>query len=113
MRIMNICAALSGAAALIMLAVTHHMRGDADYAFVLMAAVAQLGAAAAGLAIANRTGLVNAVAGALMLGGADLFAAEICLSTFNDSHPFHMLAPIGGAAMILGWIVLAFARPGA
>ena len=56
MRWLNIFAALSGAAALAALASLRHLHADADFNAVLMAAVAQLSAAAAGLAIANRSG---------------------------------------------------------
>ena len=111
MRALNIAAALSGALSLAMLAVAHHaLSGDPDIAFVYLAAAAQLSAACAGLAIANRAGRLNAIAGALIVGGAFLFAAAIHLGAFKV-HALHALAPIGGAAMIAGWITLAFARP--
>jgi uncharacterized membrane protein YgdD (TMEM256/DUF423 family) len=110
MRIINIVSALSGACALLMLGVSHHMlAADPDVAFVYMAAAAQLSAAIAGLAIANRTGKLNLIAGALLLGGATLFAGTIYLGAFHV-HALHALAPVGGAAVILGWITLAFAK---
>jgi uncharacterized membrane protein YgdD (TMEM256/DUF423 family) len=111
MRLLNIAAAASGAFALVMLAVTHHLlRGQPDFTFVLLAGISQLSAAAACLAIANRAGRLNAIAGALMLGGAFLFAGEIFLSAFHF-HGLWFMAPIGGTAMIAGWITLAFAKP--
>lgn len=113
MRWINIFAALSGVVALTMLAASHHLRSNPDFSFVLIAALAQLSAAAACLAISNRSGRLNLVAGALMLIGAGLFAGEIYWSSFDDNHPFHMLAPVGGSLLMLGWIVLAFTKPSA
>jgi uncharacterized membrane protein YgdD (TMEM256/DUF423 family) len=112
MRLLNVFAAASGAAALVMLATTHHLRGDADYSFVLLAGLVQLSAAAAGLAIANRAGRLNAIGGGLIVAGAALFAGEITLSAYHF-HALGLLAPIGGGMSIAGWIVLAFAKPGA
>jgi uncharacterized membrane protein YgdD (TMEM256/DUF423 family) len=112
MRLLNIFAALSGALALAMLAVAHHaLAADPDVSFVYLAAGAQLAAAAAGLALANRTGRLNLICGALIVGGAALFAGVIYLGAFRF-HAVHALAPIGGGAMILGWVGLAFAKPG-
>ena len=113
MRILNIAGGLSGACALIMLAAAHHLvrAGDPDISFVYLAAAMQLSAGLAGLVLAGRTSQLNLIAGAMILGGATLFAGVVYLSMINDNHPFHMLAPIGGALVILGWIVLAFAKP--
>jgi uncharacterized membrane protein YgdD (TMEM256/DUF423 family) len=113
MRWMNIVAALSGAAALMVLAAAHHLGGGSDFNNVLIAALAQLTAAAAGLAVSNRSGLLNEIAGALLLLGGNLFAGEIYFSSFHDDHSLAFLAPIGGAMLIGGWVLLAFARPGA
>lgn len=112
MRVLNAVAGLSGACGLIMLAASHHLLAGSEGApFVMMAAIAQLSAGAAGLAIATHAGRLNLIAGAMILGGASLFAVEIYLISFNVSEATHMLAPIGGGVMILGWIVLAFAKP--
>ena len=111
MRWLNIFAALSGAAALGALASLRHLHADADFNAVLMAAVAQLSAAAAGLAIANRSGRLNAIAGTMILSGALIFAGEIYLGAFAGNHAFVMAAPIGGGLMILGWLTLAFENP--
>jgi uncharacterized membrane protein YgdD (TMEM256/DUF423 family) len=110
MRVLNICAALSGALALIALA-ARHARHDADINTLMLAAIAQLSAAAAGLAIANRAGRLNAVAGAIILGGAFIFSGEIYFGAYTGNHSLIMLAPVGGTLMILGWIVLAIAKP--
>ena len=110
MRVLNICAALSGALALIALA-ARHAKPDVDITTLMLAAIAQLSAAAAGLAIANRAGRLNAIAGAIILAGAFIFSGEIYFGAFTGNHSLIMLAPVGGTLMILGWIVLAFAKP--
>ena len=112
MRWLNICAALSGALALIALA-ARHARPDADVSTLMLAAIAQLSAAAAGLAIANRVGRLNAAAGGALLGGAFMFSGEIYFGAYTGNHSLIMLAPVGGTLMILGWIALAIAKPGA
>lgn len=111
MRWLNIFAALSGAAALIALASERHLNADADLNTLMMAGIAQLSAAAAGLAIANRASRLNAIAGGLILTGAAIFAGQIYFGAFTGNHAFIMVTPIGGALMILGWVALAFARP--
>lgn len=115
MRMMNICAALSGLIALAMLVAAAHPLRDAlqavDLDRVKLGAFVQMGAACAGLAIANRSGRLNAIAGALILGGAALFAGVLYVISLTGSQRLAMLAPIGGAALILGWAVLAFAKP--
>lgn len=114
MRILNICAALSGALALVMLVIAAHVlpleAADADR--VRMGAYMQLFAAAAALAIANRVDRINLIAGALVLGGAALFAGALYTLAIAHARNVVMLAPIGGISMILGWLALAFARPG-
>jgi uncharacterized membrane protein YgdD (TMEM256/DUF423 family) len=112
MRWLNVIAALTGAAALMMLAAAHHLEHDSDFNNVLVAGLAQLSAAAVGIAIANRTGMLNEIAGALILLGANIFAGEIYMSSFQGNHGFAILAPVGGALLIGGWVLLAFAKLG-
>lgn len=119
MRILNVFAALSGFLALTMLAVSTHVGTDipeiaADFARAAerlrIAAFVQLGGAVAGLAIANRTGRLNMVAGTLILAGAAIFSGAIyVLALFEIRLP--MLAPVGGITLLIGWLVLAFAKP--
>lgn len=116
MRLINIAAALSGFAALGMLVAAAHPLRDAlqapDLERIKLGAFVQLGAACAGLAIANRTGLLNSVAGAMVLAGAALFAGTLYAISLTGAHgPLVALAPIGGATLILGWAVLIFAKP--
>jgi len=112
MRLLNIFAALSGALALIMLVLVAHVLAlePADADRLRLGASMQLFAAAAGLAIANRAGRLNLVAGAMILGGAALFAGA--LYALALMHAGAVLAPIGGVTLIAGWIILAFAKPG-
>lgn len=115
MRWMNVAAALSGLVALVMLVAAAHPLRDALTPEALerikLAAFVQLGAACAGLAIAGRTGRLNAIAGALILAGAALFAGTLYAISLTGSQSFAMAAPIGGSTLIVGWAVLAFARP--
>ncbi len=109
MRIVNCLAALSGAGGLITLALAHHaFSGVSDANFLYLAAGALLSSGAGGLAIASRGGRIALVAGLLMTGGACLFATVIWLGAMH-MHAVHMAAPVGGGAMIAGWIVAAFA----
>jgi uncharacterized membrane protein YgdD (TMEM256/DUF423 family) len=112
MRLIHICAALTGAAAFTLLALAHHAHGgEPNFSFVVMAALAQISAAASGLTIAQHTSRLAAIAAAMILLGANLFAGVIYLSAFYDNHPLHALAPIGGGLLILGWLTLAFSAP--
>lgn len=114
MRILNIFAALSGALALVMLALTAHALDLAppDAERVHLGGFIQLGAAAAALAVANRSGRLNLVAGAMILAGAALFAGALYALALTHARAFAMLAPVGGATLILGWLVLALAKSG-
>lgn len=115
MRSVNIAAALSGLLALAMLVAAAHPLRDAlqplDLDRVKLAAFVQMGAACAGLALANRSGLLNAIAAAMILGGGALFAGTLYAISLTGSHAFALLAPVGGSTLILGWLVLAFAKP--
>jgi uncharacterized membrane protein YgdD (TMEM256/DUF423 family) len=116
MRVLNIGAALSGLIALAALIYAAHalrVAPDEDLANAVerikLAAFIQLGAAAAGLAIANRTGRLNMIGGALILAGAAIFAFTLYgVSMFGTPAA---LAPVGGITLLIGWAVLLFAKP--
>ncbi|MEZ6023757.1 MAG: DUF423 domain-containing protein [Hyphomonadaceae bacterium] len=115
MRVLNILAALSGLAALVMLVLAAHafqsiMDAEA-IARVQLGAFMQLGAATAGLAIANRSGRLNLIAGLMILIGAALFSTTLYLISLTGERWFALMAPIGGITLISGWAVLLFARP--
>jgi uncharacterized membrane protein YgdD (TMEM256/DUF423 family) len=113
MRGLNIAAALSGAIALIMLVIASHALHPApeDLERIHLGAFIQLIAAAAALAITSRNGVLNLIAGAMILGGAALFAAALYILAITHSSALIMLAPIGGITLIAGWVVLALTKP--
>lgn len=115
MRLLNVFAALSGVAALVMLVLAAHALQPApdDLERIQLGAFLQLGAAAAGLAIANRSGRLNLIAGVIILAGAALFSGTLYTLAITHSRAIVMLAPVGGITLILGWLTLAFAKPGA
>ena len=112
MRALNIAAALSGALALAMLALSAHALSGEGAERVLLDGFIQLSAAAAGLAISNRAGWINFAAGALILAGAAVFAGVLYTISLTHDRSLAMAAPAGGFALILGWALLAFAKPG-
>lgn len=115
MRILNIIGALNGACALIVLAAAMHLgRGLInEHAFdtMRMAAYLQIGCGAALLAIANRSGQLNAIAGGMIGSGAAVFAGALYAGVVSGIEALFYGAPIGGLLMIAGWITLAFAKP--
>lgn len=115
MRLLNAFAALSGFIALVMLTIAAHALRETltpeDVERIHLAAYLQLGAAAATLAIANRTGRLNLIAGVLMLAGAALFACVLYALAITGPHALTFFAPIGGIMMMLGWLLLIFAKP--
>lgn len=115
MRWMNIAAALSGVLALVMLVAASHALRDTLTPEALerikLGAFIQLINAAVGIAITNRDGGLNAIAGAMILGGAGLFAGVLYALSLTGSQSVAMLAPVGGVTLIFGWLVLAFAKP--
>lgn len=115
MRLLNVFAALSGVTALVMLVLAAHALQPApeDLERIQLGAFLQLGAAAAGLAIANRSDRLNLIAGAMILAGAALFAGTLYTLAVTHSRAIIMLAPVGGITLILGWITLVFVKPGA
>jgi uncharacterized membrane protein YgdD (TMEM256/DUF423 family) len=113
MRLLNVFAALSGVLALVMLVIAAHaLQGTAqDVERIHIAGYIQLISASAALAIANRSGRLNLIAGVMILGGAALFAGTLYVRSLTHEHSFVVLAPIGGITLILGWLTLAFAKP--
>lgn len=112
---MNIIAAVSGVLALTMLVIASHALRETATPEALerikLGAFIQLTNAAACIAIANREGRLNAIAGAMILSGAGLFSGVLYALSLTDERGLVMLAPVGGIALILGWGVLAFAKP--
>lgn len=113
MRLLNVFAALSGVLALVMLVIAAHVIQSApeDVARVQSGGYLQLMSAAAVLAIANRSGRLNLIAGVMILAGAALFAGTLYALALTHQRSIVMLAPVGGITLILGWLTLAFAKP--
>lgn len=80
-----------------------------DHAAMLLVlhAAAAIGTVASSLHFERRA--LFRVATLLMLAGAVLFAASIVMLALYGVRLFPMSAPIGGSAMIAGWLVLALA----
>lgn len=115
MRALNIAAALSGVLALGMLvAAAHALVGvitPEAIERIKLGAFIQLASAAAGLAIVNRNGRLNLIAGVLILGGAAVFSGALYALSLSGARPVAAFAPFGGIAMLAGWLTLAFAKP--
>ena len=113
MRVLNIAAALSGLAALVMLAYAAHAMGETEaFRRIELAGFIQLFAAGAGLAVANRSGVLNLVGGALVVAGAAVFAGVLYALSLTGSVAVMMAAPIGAFTLMAGLLVLALAKPG-
>lgn len=115
MRLLNISAALSGFVALVMLVLAAHALQPApeDLDRIQLGAFLQLSAAAAGLAISNRSGRLNLIAGAMILAGAAVFAGTLYTIAITHSRALVMLAPVGGITLLFGWFALVFTKPNA
>lgn len=50
------------------------------------------------------------LAGSLLLGGSVLFAGTLYAMALGFPHWLGAITPLGGAGMIAGWLLLAFAR---
>lgn len=104
-------AALSGAAGVAEAAAAAHRVSDpllktsADFLIVNAAAVIALAAFATQAA---RKSWILAGATALFVGGLS-FCAELSVHALLGQRPAPLAAPIGGALMILGWLIAAVA----
>jgi uncharacterized membrane protein YgdD (TMEM256/DUF423 family) len=75
--------------------------------FLLMHAAAALAIVAVAMRAAHPAAFL--LAALVLLAGVSLFAGDIAARTLWGSRLFPMAAPIGGATMILGWLVLSAA----
>lgn len=48
----------------------------------------------------------------LIAGGTAGYSAMLYFIIFTGLHPFDPLVPMGGLAMLLGWIMVIFTKPG-
>lgn len=104
-------AGLVGAAGVALAAAATHvpkLQGTDPAAYLLILhAAAATGIVAASMHFERRA--LFRVSTLLMLAGSVLFAASLVMLTTTGTRLFPMSAPIGGSAMIAGWIVLAIA----
>lgn len=105
-------AGVFGASGVILSALGAHLSGrpllTTAAEFLLIHAVATL--ALAGLALAApRRGVWFLCGGALFLLGSALFCGDLTFRALLNVRLFPMAAPIGGAALISGWLSTAIA----
>lgn len=104
-----ICAGLSGATGVVMSAVAAHA---VDEAFISTAANMLLFHAGAFVAIAAysmlRRSFLLTIGFFLIAVGCTLFSGDLLLRVLAGVRAFPNAAPMGGSAMILGWIAVFF-----
>ncbi|VTZ27674.1 conserved membrane hypothetical protein [Methylocella tundrae] len=105
-------AGVAGAAGVILSAVSAHLSASplltTAASFLLIHAVATLALAALALAAPRRGGWFLCGA-ALFLFGSMLFCSDLAFRALLGVRLFPMAAPIGGSALILGWLSSAVA----
>lgn len=55
-------------------------------------------------------GAAARLAAALIAVGAALVMGMLAVIAFSRLHPFDAAVPLGGAAVLIGWLVITFAR---
>jgi len=100
-------AALSGALAVAAGAYGAHGATGQAAEWLRTGALYQMVHAVAVLALAGRAG---AAAGWALLGGSALFAGTLYAMAFGAPHWLGAVTPLGGVAMIGGWLLLALRR---
>jgi uncharacterized membrane protein YgdD (TMEM256/DUF423 family) len=105
--------ALMGAAGVAIAAAATHAGGGemgrtAAY-FLILHAAALLGVTACARSFVERPSAAFAllIAAACLGLGTIVFSADLAVLGFSGARLFPMAAPIGGSAMILGWLALA------
>ncbi|MCL2872025.1 MAG: DUF423 domain-containing protein [Betaproteobacteria bacterium] len=111
-RFLLLFAGLAGAAGVAFSALAAHgnypdlLKTCAD--ILLVHAPALIGVTAL-MRVANSPRRLLFLAGFLLVVGLALFCGDLACRVFEDMRLFPMAAPIGGGAMILGWVFLALA----
>lgn len=103
-RLFILAAGLTGAAGVALSAAAAHAGGGntgTAASMLLMHAPALL---AVGLAGARRPLKIGAT---ILLAGVVVFSADLLLRDYAGTRFFPMAAPLGGMAMIAGWLVIA------
>ncbi|MCI0468183.1 MAG: DUF423 domain-containing protein [Beijerinckiaceae bacterium] len=105
-------AGLTGAGGMILSAVAAHSVPDPRLhtaaTLMLLNGAAALAVSGLALAVPHRGKWFLAAAGVL-LSGSILFGGDLSLRVLYDTRLFPMAAPLGGALLILGWLVAALA----
>lgn len=106
-RILLFFGGLSGAAGVILSAAAYHGSNPMLQSAALICLAN--GPALIGLSIlAARTRMAMAT-GIIMIFGTALFAGDLVAKSYAGVSLFKMAAPIGGTAVILGWLMVAIA----
>ncbi|MFM7084599.1 MAG: DUF423 domain-containing protein [Hyphomicrobium sp.] len=105
-------AGIVGAWGVILAAVAAHLKSDplivtASHMFIFHAC-ALLSLAAWNGAYPIKTRIFD-YAAYMMLTGVILFGGDLCLRAFYNFTIFHNAAPLGGALIILGWVLISYA----
>ena len=106
-RILMFFGGLSGASGIMLAAAAYHGSSDILQSAALIC-LANGPALLALSLIAVRT-QVAAVSGVLIAAGTLLFAGDIAALNYLGSGLFRMAAPLGGTAIIAGWLIAALA----
>jgi uncharacterized membrane protein YgdD (TMEM256/DUF423 family) len=101
---LRIYAAFSAACAIVMGAMAAHWVHGVAQEWLKLGAQYQLVHAVAALVLAERA----RISAWILLVGASLFAFSLDALAFNIFLKAHIIVPIGGAAMIAGWLCLLF-----
>lgn len=76
-----------------------------------LASVSQIllvhGAVLVAIALHGSLTIALRLGAATLAFGATLFSADVALYVLKDTHLFSHAAPIGGGALIIGWLLLA------
>jgi uncharacterized membrane protein YgdD (TMEM256/DUF423 family) len=106
MTMLMVCAALSGAIAVMAGAFGAHGAGGEAAEWLKTGGHYQLVHAVAAIAVLSRPG--GAPSGWLFVGGGALFAGTLYAMALGAPRWFGAITPIGGALMIGGWLWLAW-----
>lgn len=106
-RILLFFGGLTGAAGVILAAAAYHGNNAALQSAALVCLAN--GPALLALSILSIRTTVAAAAGILIVIGSALFAGDIAALAYIGSGFFRMAAPIGGTAIIAGWLIAALA----
>lgn len=106
-RLLLVAAGLVGACGVAAAAASSHMTGSRNLASIAAICLSH-GPALLALGLHGRSASLLA-AGCLLATGTVVFAADLALREWLGHGLFPGAAPLGGAAMIMGWLALSVA----